>query len=105
MWCTLGDSWQNKRPHFVAESLKVIEHLRVDTSIVPTKQAANIFADHPSWSKRINDVTHIRPEVSRVVVSPAESGLTVGLTREPSAEDIASRRLVCRELLDIVEEC
>jgi hypothetical protein len=77
-------SWNNKRPRGVAEALQVKKHI-VECQF---DDSSNVLSNDPSGSHPLNNLPHVRPEVTVILRASLLPGDTERLAREASADEI-----------------
>lgn len=80
------DSRNNNRPAGVAVCFQVSKH-RVELHL---DDASNVLTKHPAGSAFVNNAAHFWPERAVIFRASSLPGDTVGLTRKPAGEYVAS---------------
>lgn len=70
-------------------------HLRYLALLDHREDASNVFSNNPSGSDLVNAAEHVRPEVAVIRLAASLPGITEGLTRKSSSENVDSSAPFC----------
>lgn len=70
-------------------------HLRYLALLDHREDASNVFSNDPSGSDLVNAAEHVRPEVAVIRLAASLPGITEGLTRKSSSENVDSSAPFC----------
>jgi hypothetical protein len=99
VYCTDGDSWNNKRPAGVALAFQVRKHVIEAHADV----SSNILSNDPSWPELVHEPIKFRPEVAVICLALSLPGLTKGLAWVSTANNINWSDILAPQLSNVFE--